>query len=29
MADTKTTTKKPAKNVWSDEEKAAMQASAR
>jgi len=29
MADTKTATKKPAKNVWSDEERAAMQASAR
>ena len=29
MAETKTATKKPAKNVWSDEEKAAMQASAR
>jgi uncharacterized protein YdhG (YjbR/CyaY superfamily) len=29
MADTKTASKKPAKNVWSDEERAAMQASAR
>jgi uncharacterized protein YdhG (YjbR/CyaY superfamily) len=29
MADTKTPAKKPAKSVWSDEEKAAMQESAR
>jgi uncharacterized protein YdhG (YjbR/CyaY superfamily) len=29
MADPKTATKKPAKNVWSDQEKAAMRASAR
>jgi len=29
MAETKTASKKPAKNVWSDEERAAMQASAR
>ncbi len=28
MADTKTAAKKPAKNVWTDEERAAMQASA-
>jgi uncharacterized protein YdhG (YjbR/CyaY superfamily) len=29
MAETKTTPKRPAKNVWSDEERAAMQESAR